>query len=125
MTMRATVSDELRHIADFLHDRWFDLEDVKFADARSELRVPFLDRRPGSGRFRRRLGRAETGPQVAGTLVVSHVVSYSIDDRAGVRWFDFDWITYDEHTRCLSIRSNIPLEMLIAVEDLNVSLMIK
>ena len=124
--MRATASDELESIAGFLHDRWFDLEEVTFDNARNELHVPFLDRRPGSGRIRRRLaGRAEAEPQVAGELVVSHVVSYSIDDRAGVQWFDFNWISYDEQTRRLSIRSNIPLEVLITVEDLDVSLTIE
>jgi hypothetical protein len=126
MTMRATVSDELESIAGFLHDRWFDLEEVRLDNTRNELRVPFLDRRPGSGRIRRRLaGRAEEGPQVAGELVVSNVVGYSIDDRAGVRWFDFKWISYDDQTRRLSIRSNMPLEVLIIVEDLDVSLMIE
>ncbi len=128
VTIRATSPNELELIASYLHDRRFDLEEVTFDDARGELHVPFLkgQGRRTYGRIRRRLtGRPEAAPEVPGKLTVGRVVNYSIDDRAGIQCFDFDWIFYDEQIRRLLIRSHFPLEILITVEDLDVSLILE
>lgn len=119
--VRATVPEDLANITDLIHDRWFDLDSVVIDKEAGQLRVPVLDRRPGSGWLRRLLSRTSDSEPIAAELVVRGVRDCSIDDQAGIRWFDFNRVRYDVAARRLSIESNVPLEIVATVDDLDVT----
>lgn len=54
-------------------------------------------------------------------LTIGHVVDHSIDDQAGVRWFDIDGLYAVESGGNLVLRSNLPYELAIEVDDVDVS----
>jgi hypothetical protein len=120
--VRATAPEDLAEITDLIHDRWFDLDSVVIDEEAAQIRVPMLDRRPGSGWLRRLLSRtSDSEPVIAGELVVRCVRECSIEDQAGIRWFDFNRVRYDEAARRISIESNVPLEIVATVDDLDVT----
>lgn len=121
-TLRVTVPDDLSRITALIHDRWFDLDSVVFDHEAAQIRVPVLNRRPGSGRLRRLLSRSgEVEPTIEAELLVRGVRDCSIDDQAGIRWFDFNGLRYDPTAHRLSIECNVPLEIVATVEDLDVT----
>jgi hypothetical protein len=58
----ATNQDELRELTGWVHDAWFDVDDLEFATKQAEVRLPLFHGAKRRGRFgfvrrSRRIGR--------------------------------------------------------------------
>jgi hypothetical protein len=120
ITPRASDPSELPALADHLHDRYFDIEELTVDRETKQLRLPLYDRRPNVGWLGQLVGRQPPSP--AAELQVDRVVAYAVHDRAGVRWFDIDGLYADASTDKLILRSNLPLELVITVDGVEVSI---
>ena len=83
-----------------------------------QLRLPLYDRRPDLGWFGRLLGRRP--PRPTQVLTTGRVVDHSVDDRAGVKWFDIDGLYAVASSSDLVLRSNLAFELAIAFDSIDV-----
>lgn len=106
MKIIADHPDDLRLVADLIHDCWFDLEAIVATD--SQLVIP-LERQRGRTHVKSR-------------LTLEHVARHTITDSERVGRYDFNKFTYDEASRALRLLTGIPLEFIVTVDKLSVRL---
>lgn len=82
-------------LLDLLHDRWFNLEDVKFDDEKHEVRLY--------------VGEKRKGPYDEKILIVTNVSHVAIDDKAKIGIYDLS----DVEITSTSIRLKSPMSLVI------------
>jgi len=114
---------ELASISAAIHDEYFDLDRLVHDADRSELRLTIYP-----GRYRR-VWLVETYrppvdplPTPLGELVVRNVVAVTINDDAGIGWFDVGGLAFAPNTSELRLWSSVPLEIRVHVQALDVEL---
>lgn len=114
LIIQATSPDALEVVTDFIHDFWFDVEEISFVDG--VVRVPFNRSSLGSSRSGQDLTPAE--------LLVRHVTDFKLEDTQDIGRYDFNRIRCDENARRLTMDTGIPMrfEMLIAELDVSVEI---
>ena len=93
---------ELASIIDRLHDRWFDLDDIRFDKPSATVTIPFSQDRV--------------------QLVIHDANDLRVDDSENIGTYDFNTITYEPEYRRLSVLTGVPLKLEIEVDTLLVSL---
>jgi hypothetical protein len=89
-------------LLDAVHDRWFDLEAVRY--------------QPDAGEFALRFGDRKTGP-FDHELRIHGVADYRVDDRAHIQVYDLNEIVFDQEKRRILLRSAFPLEIALSVSE--------
>jgi len=118
-----TTPSELADITAAIHDEYFHIERLEHDAERAELRLPIY-----SGRWRKRwigwAGRPpeDPPPPPIGTLVVRNVTKVSVDDEADVGWYGIGRLVFEEASGELRIVSNIPCEIVVRCQALDVEL---
>ena len=87
---------------DLIHDRWFDLNQVKYDAAQHKVTFEF--------------GEKKNGP-FDQELTIKAVTGYQIDDEAHIQIYDINEVQIDPSTRLITITSSFPLTIEIQVED--------
>lgn len=118
-----TTLSDIAAISSQLHDEWFHIERLEHDVERRELRLPIY-----AGRWKKRwfieTGRPpeEPPPPPAATLLVRNVTDVSVEDEADVGWYGVSHLAHDEASGELRVVSNIPCEIVIRGQDLDVEL---
>ena len=114
-TIVATKQSELSNIVDSIHDCFFDIGSVRFDAADKTVTIPF--RRDRTGFTARALGAGDEC-----LLIIGTVESFSLEDRIGVRYYDFNEIEFDSARRVLTIKTGMPLDFTVKVEVIQLSI---
>ncbi len=113
---------ELDAVHDLIHDCYFDVDDVAF-DASSSV-LSFRFRRVatrGKYGWKAFISTSKMSPAIECYLRFHHVESYSIKDTQKVGTYDFDVLAYDPSTKCIAVRTNVPIDIRIFVRDFEIS----
>jgi hypothetical protein len=114
---------ELRAVNSIIHDRFFDLETLRYDAERRLVTVPFETE--DDLRLRVAWKFIFVGglriPIVKAVLSIANVVDCHINDTEEVGRYDFNELSFDASLGLLSVRTNIPLTIEIAVSALDVS----
>lgn len=105
--------EALKQIDELLHDRWFDVDALRFDDVRHLIQVPFCDLSKGAGR---------TAGAKALVLEIRNVEQHLLNDTEGVGLYDFNKFVALRDTRTLRIETGVPLCFEIKVTGLDVRL---
>jgi hypothetical protein len=106
--------DELERALDELHDRWFDLEALKFKEDERRLALPFWSRLTKRSPRDRKTGQQ---PAFDRRLVVSNVIDYSIEDRERIAIYGFNRVKYEDFM--VTVTAEPYLTIMIRVSELN------
>ena len=123
---RRTVAkkpEDLSAIVDLIHDCWFDIADVVFHPRQSLLSIRYKRPLPGKARVLRRLLFLKwiEVPLVECFLEVSHVIEPHVEDRQGVRLYDFNTIAYDRPSNTVRVETGIPTTITMKVRELELA----
>jgi hypothetical protein len=119
-----TTLSELANISSLLHDEWFHVERLEHNAEQCEVRLPIY-----AGRWKKRWfiesGRPpqEPPPPPSATLVVRNITDVSVEDDADVGWYGVSHLAYDEESAELRVVSNIPCEIVVVTDELDVELL--
>jgi hypothetical protein len=120
---RATDAEALGRVDDLIHDRWFDVDAVAFDADRRVVTIPFD--RPDETRAEVvadwKVAHRLSVPRVRHRLSIHEAVDMRLSDTERIGRYDFDRLTYDAEAGTVAVRTNIPLELVVKVERLNVS----
>lgn len=116
-----TTVSELAEVSAAIHDEYFNLEHLRHLVDSAELHLSIY-----AGR-RRKHWLIETSrrpdeplPPPMGTLVVRNVIDVSVEDEAGIGWFDINRLDWDVVSGELRIVSNVPCEIVARCRGLDV-----
>jgi hypothetical protein len=118
-----TTAAELAEISDALHDEWFLIDRLEHDAERAELRLPIY-----AGRWKKRwfgwIGEPleDPPPPPMATLVVGKVTSVSVDDGAEIGSYTVNRLVYDATSGELRVVSNVPCEIVMQCQELDVEL---
>lgn len=118
---QVTRRSGLDAINELVHDEFFELDRLSHNLARREVRLPVF-----RGKWTKALvGWRSHGPSDPpgapfGTLVVRSVVAVRVHDEAEIGWYDIGRLTFDPASRELRITSNVPCEIVVECDELNV-----
>lgn len=115
--------DEIDKVSDFIHDCVFDLDDVKFDEEQSCLRINF--RRPDPDRVKVSGGfwilKNVELPIVQCFLNIHQVEDFSINDPVRIGTYMLTELEYTTSDRTLSIICAQPLEIKVTVKTFELS----
>jgi hypothetical protein len=115
--------DKIQFISDLVHDRWLDVEAVRYDKQDSTLVIPISSASRSSGRLLRRLGIFDTArpAEERSSLSIHHVVEYSIIDTERVRFYDLAALLFDPKAMKVEIRTGVPLRIEALVKKFGLS----
>lgn len=114
--------EELHLVHDIIHDCFFDVDDIRFDSEQSTLTFRF--RRPiSSDRIKLKdfVYTSKSRPTVECFLTIYNVKSYSISDTENVGTYDFNVLDFDPLKHCLTIGTNVPIDIKLEVRDFRIS----
>ncbi len=116
-------ADELDSVHDLIHDCFFDVDDIVFDPPTSVLSIRFRRRVSQKKGFSWRdfISTSGDSPAIESFLRILHVESYSIKDTEKVGSYDFNVLDYNPMSRLLVVRTNIPIDIRIAVREFEIS----
>ncbi len=100
--METKYRTDLLGVLDLVHDRWFDLSQVKF-DKASEECILFL-------------GQKRKGPFNDRILKISGVLDVKIRDEAGIGIYDLCDLIPEPSSGSIRITSGFPMELILKVK---------
>jgi len=127
-----TDRQDLHRVNAEIHDWFYDIEDIAFDPARSELTIPFrrwsyeearlVSEDPPPTGWRRLLGATATkhweAPWYRWFLRIQNATSYHLQDDARIGDADFDEVTYDPGRSTVTIEGNLPVTIEVRVHTL-------
>jgi hypothetical protein len=111
-TLRVKTPGELAGVVELIRGGACDLRSVALDHEGGNLHVPLV---------RSATRASPVDEPVAHELIVRRVVEFSVENAAGTRWFELDGVTYDPHSRQLTIRSTRGLQFLLTVDRLDLA----
>lgn len=124
MRVVTTTAEELAEISSALHDEWFLLDQLEHDVDHAELRLPIYARR-----WRKRwlvwIGEplGDPPPPPTAILLVRRVAGFSVEDQAEVGSYGLSHLAYDPAVAELRIVSNLPCEIVVRTQELDVELL--
>ncbi len=114
---------DLPAIIDLIHDCWFDIADVVFHPRQSLLSIRYKRPQLEKARILRRvlLLKWIEVPLVECFLEVSHVIESQVEDRQGIRLYDFNTVAYDSHSNTVRVETGIPTTITMQVSELELA----
>jgi hypothetical protein len=119
MTMqpiRATTPAGLVAVNETIHDYWFDIAEVKHDAIAGTLTIPF--RRPVLEDQPK--GASPQSTHTDWCLIIAHVQRVRVEDQQQIGRYDFNEVRFFPQSRCVSIATNIPTELIAEVTKLDV-----
>jgi hypothetical protein len=114
-----TKASDLDDISAAIHDEYFHVDLLERGDR--AVRLPVYAGRVKKGWMAwSSRPPAEPPPPPLGVLVVGQVVDVSVEDEAGTGWFGINGLKWEPATGTLRIVSNIPCEIVVRCESLDV-----
>lgn len=101
--MEIRCETDLFGVLDLVHDRWFNLDQVKFDRENGEVMI-FL-------------GEKRKGPFTEKVLKIDGVSDLKINDEARIGIYDFCEIVPDPSSASLRITSGFPMEIILKVRQ--------
>jgi hypothetical protein len=105
---------QLVDVNQFIHDHWFDLDDVSFDQDTAVVTIHYIRPMPERGPGRDRVG-------LESFLRIHHVRHWHVEDLQRVGMYDFNEVVYDPVAKTVRITTGIPLSLLAEVNELEVS----
>jgi hypothetical protein len=96
-----------------LHDWWFDADAIRWDAARSRVEIDIFTERPRAGK-----------DTVPARLIIGNVMDWSLRDEAGIGWVDLSSLSCDDESSQITLRSNFPLSVEVAVLGVDVQLLV-
>lgn len=128
MSTDLTITDasQLVLINRIIHDRWFDVGEVRFHGASRTLVVEFLRPRlePSLSGRRRSLIHDNERPLVESFLQIRHVAEWVLTESQYIGSYDFNELRFDPVKMVVEIATGIPLAFYAQVTELEVSVMV-
>ena len=125
MPHRTVVRDpkDLSAIIDLIHDCWFDIADVAFHPRQSLLSIRYKRPLREKARVLRRVFLLKwiEVPLVECFLEINHVIESHVEDRQGVRLYDFNTIAYDSSSNTVRVDTGIPTTITMKVTEFELS----
>lgn len=118
-----TDTADLDGISAAIHDECFHVDRLERGEP-GLVRLPIYAGRVKKGWLGWSSSRPPTDPPPSplGVLVVGNVVDVSVEDEAGTGWFGINGLKWEPATGTLRIVSNIPCEIVVRCEGLDVEL---
>ena len=97
MTMNIVVFDryDKNRIADMVHDRFFDVENIRWDKDRQYLEIAYF--------------KDDNCKTVEGKISFRHVVDIKLIDTEKIGYYDLNFINWDEEENKIELVTNIPL----------------
>lgn len=115
-SLHVTNPSEISRLVDHVHDFWLDANSIQFIPAKSIVTIRYLkDLEPRSF-----LGSRARFPAEECFLKISSVTSLSVQDTAKVRFYDINTVTYDLASKCVEIKTGVPICIRAIVNDLDI-----
>jgi hypothetical protein len=116
--LRVTNPREIETLVDRVHDLWLDADSIQFSPADSIVTIRYLkDLKPSSF-----FGRRDRFPAEECILRISGVTSLSVQDTAKIQFYDINTVTYDSASKCVEIKTGIPINIRATVRDLDITI---
>jgi hypothetical protein len=114
---------DLPAIVDLIHDCWFDITDVVFHPRQSLLSIRYKRPLLEKARILRRvlLLKWIEVPLVECFLEVSNVIESRVEDRQGIRLYDFNTVAYESRSNTVRVETGIPTTITMKVSDLEIA----
>lgn len=124
MRVTARSASELAPVNQFIHDEWFDVDEIVFDEGAGVVTIPFT--RPAQEQQGHRIGRVGRLYQVEvdkceSYLRIYHVRHWSVEDSQLVGRYDFNEVKYDPESKIVRITTGVPIVLLAEVGELEVS----
>jgi hypothetical protein len=111
--------EELEELSGWVHDAWFDLEQLHFTADEAEATLPVLGFEERRGRLLGFSSYNMTDEQI-GTLAIRNVRAVHVQDEAEVRYYSIGYLTAVEDGRVVQLHANIPLRVDFRVDAVHV-----
>jgi hypothetical protein len=120
-TTKFTMAEDLESITNFIHDSFFELDNIQFNFSKKLLIIPFVREfydlhEPISHSL---LGKVNI-PSFNSFLKIPNALSYTITDTEEVGSYDFESISFDTSKNSLRINTNITLSFEIIVSNFEI-----
>jgi hypothetical protein len=114
---------QLAQLNQFIHDQWFDTNDISFDEGTAVVTIRFT--RPVPER-ERRIGRAGPLHKVEvhyceSFLRIHHARRWHVEDRQRIGRYDLNEVLYDATVKTVRITTGVPISLLAEVDELEVS----
>jgi len=114
---------DLQAITSLIHDEYFDVDQVTHDPIAHEVRVSiYRGTHKKRWIFSTSSAPKEPLPEPLGVLVIGGVEAMMIEDKAQIGWVDISRITYDAENGEVRLTSNIPVDVRMQVQALDVEL---
>src|SRR5208283_2448860 len=104
---------EISRIVELIHDCWLDANLIVFDSEKSTLSIRYLKKLGSQSSFVNHV----RFPAIECFLRISRVESFSVQDKQKVRYYDVDSVAYDPTSRCVELRTGVPIEIRVLVTD--------
>ena len=123
--LTVTRAAELKRLDDWIHDEFFELNEVNYDSKSSTLSIPFEREVLEEGQIIKRLFflRKTRTPKRVFVLNIRNVTSYEIEDTEQIGNYDFESIDFNENSSQIVIKTNIPLIFRVTVRRLEIELL--
>ena len=117
LVAEAKADHQLDALNELVHDRWFDLRGARHDPVSETFRISFD---PGVVPTAK---RARFTPEHAHVLEVRNVRSVDMEDSEKVDTYDFNSLRYDDSASTVTIRTGIPLRLVLSVRSLDMAVL--
>jgi hypothetical protein len=114
---------QLAQINQFIHDQWFDTNDISFDEDTAVVTIRFTRPVPERERLIGRAGplhKVEV-PYCESFLRIHHARRWHFEDRQSIGRYDLNEVLYDATVKTVRITTGVPVWLLAEVDELEVS----
>lgn len=97
-------------IADMIHDRFFDVESISWDRVRQCIEVSYF--------------KDDACKTIGGKILFKHVIDMKLVDTENIRYYDLNFINWDEEKNKIELVTNIPLTFEITATEFEMTIMI-
>jgi hypothetical protein len=112
-----TDPSEIAALVDRIHDLWLDANSIEFIPIESLVTIRYLK----SLKPKSFLGSRARFPAEECFLRISGVTSLSVQDTAKVRFYDINTVIYDSASKCIEIKTGVPIGIRAIVKGLDIT----
>jgi len=115
--LHITEPSEIPKILELIHDCWLDASMIVLDSEKSTLSIRYLKGIGSTSSFVSRI----RFPAIECFLRISRVESFSVQDKQKVRFYDINSLAYDPMSRCVQLRTGVPIEIRAIVADFDIT----
>lgn len=117
----------LELVSGLIHDQYFEADAIEFDEPGHRVTIPFEYELHWGERVIRRRGRRTLTekPLFRGVLDFREVLTLRVTDNSQVGTYDFNQLKFDPDNHLLTVETNIPIDIVLRVEAIDVSVSIR